>query len=568
LQLKSIYNYRGFCTAICVAVFMLLSKGSIAQVQLPTPHIVPLHCRSEDSIIFYDFIRTSDGSYYKLYLTDTVENSAGIANGVPVIEKYNQNFNLLWKVSLPCDTNKSHLTRIVEINSRKLLVIGYAKCVTPYGYSHSNTNNSAWKGVALVLDSSGSILKSVAFAGDVRLNGTVMVNNDKIYLGTGSGGPPELSSLINLGSAVICLDTNLSKLWHVVFNNYNSGSYSWPLHDLAVLPNGHFLSMTNARPIDTTFFGRAPDSLSTNVIFEFDSTGKILWMKRYGCGAVAALGGSPRLKKIFKDKYDPYYYLIGVVLCTNGSCYDTAFPSASTFSREKTWIMKLDTMGNIIWNRVIGVPLDISAKDRFFYINSAQKLNTIEVMNHIAGSDSCSGDSLSELDYWNYTIDSAGSLVNNWRYGSNDRILPSMQTERSSTMQYNATLGKMIYRFYYDYPANGQKLPPSGVCDSLATWVPNSFYGYFDWYPTQLPQQQIKSDIPLIYPNPASTNLTIESPQWPGNVFIYNMQGQLISKHALQSAKQTIKIDGMAKGNYLVQVLAGTLSYALQVHVE
>jgi Secretion system C-terminal sorting domain len=542
-----------------------LIKNLSAQVQLSPPHFVPLHCDNHQSGISLSMSVTSDGSHYVVKLTDT-SKAILLGNnyilGVPVIEKYDVNFNLIWRKSYPCDINKSVLSTLWEVSPSSFIVRGSVLCKNAYGSFNPDTTSSVYQQILLKLDTAGNITKSLILAGSTTVE-TGLSNQDKIYFGSATGGPPELPVTINLGSGILCFDTNLNKRWTVVFNNYNSGIYSWPLYDIKVMPNGHLLGITNARPIDTTFYGRTPDSLSTTIIFEFDSTGKIFWMKRYGCGAVAALGGSPRLQKIFKDKYDPYYYIIGKVGCTSGSCYDTAFPSATMFSREKTWIIKLDTLGNILWNRVIGVPLDINATNRFAYINSAQKINTLEVMNYMVGSDSCAGDSLGKFDYWNYTIDSTGAMVQSWRY------TPAIGKSgfEVSNMQYNSSLGKMIYSIHHTSTNNYPNYSFRGNCDTT-DGIRSDFYGYFDWYPAELPQQNLQSDIPLIYPNPSNGTLIVESPQWPGNVFVYNMQGQLMSTFKLESAKQTIQLGNLPKANYLVRVVAKTLSYAVQVQIE
>jgi hypothetical protein len=56
-----------------------------------------------------------------------------------------------------------------------------------------------------------------------------------------------------------------------------------------------------------------------------------------------------------------------------------------------------------------------------------------------------------------------------------------------------------------------------------------------------------------IYPNPASDNLTIESPQ-KSEIEIVNLQGQLTKSFTAISNKTTIDVSGFAKGIYFVKV--------------
>ncbi|MFA5782363.1 MAG: T9SS type A sorting domain-containing protein, partial [Bacteroidales bacterium] len=56
-----------------------------------------------------------------------------------------------------------------------------------------------------------------------------------------------------------------------------------------------------------------------------------------------------------------------------------------------------------------------------------------------------------------------------------------------------------------------------------------------------------------IYPNPATDNITIESPQ-QAVIEISNIQGQLIKTIAANGNKTSVDISGFARGMYFVKI--------------
>jgi hypothetical protein len=59
----------------------------------------------------------------------------------------------------------------------------------------------------------------------------------------------------------------------------------------------------------------------------------------------------------------------------------------------------------------------------------------------------------------------------------------------------------------------------------------------------------------LIYPNPARYNITIQTSE-KANLEIYSMQGQLLLSKKLDSTQQTIPVDQLKTGNYIVRLVS------------
>ena len=59
----------------------------------------------------------------------------------------------------------------------------------------------------------------------------------------------------------------------------------------------------------------------------------------------------------------------------------------------------------------------------------------------------------------------------------------------------------------------------------------------------------------LIYPNPAQTEITIQSPTKIQTIEISNGLGQIVSKSILNSKKSNLSISSLPKGIYFVKIL-------------
>jgi hypothetical protein len=64
-----------------------------------------------------------------------------------------------------------------------------------------------------------------------------------------------------------------------------------------------------------------------------------------------------------------------------------------------------------------------------------------------------------------------------------------------------------------------------------------------------------------VFPNPASTDITLQSKVPNTRVRIYDVLGNLVYEKILQTEKQTIHINGWAKGTYVINMDAGKVAY-------
>ncbi|MEI6765794.1 MAG: T9SS type A sorting domain-containing protein [Bacteroidota bacterium] len=74
-----------------------------------------------------------------------------------------------------------------------------------------------------------------------------------------------------------------------------------------------------------------------------------------------------------------------------------------------------------------------------------------------------------------------------------------------------------------------------------------------------------------IYPNPASSEVTVEAPVISGNpatLDIMNIQGQLIQQQTLLHEKTNIDIRGLAKGVYILMLHSNDNTEVMQMVKE
>ena len=108
-------------------------------------------------------------------------------------------------------------------------------------------------------------------------------------------------------------------------------------------------------------------------------------------------------------------------------------------------------------------------------------------------------------------------------------------------------------------------------CQSGQALYPSDWDGICGPYVVDINELKINKSL-KIYPNPATTQITIEFQSIAGSkqsiVEIYSSMGQLVFKSAIQNPKSSIDVSGFTKGLYLIKVLSGGDVVVSKVVVE
>jgi hypothetical protein len=127
--------------------------------------------------------------------------------------------------------------------------------------------------------------------------------------------------------------------------------------------------------------------------------------------------------------------------------------------------------------------------------------------------------------------------------------VPDVQGKLTISLQGNVPTSNSNY---YGYDAAGNRITRT---ITLNTQQANLKSGVADIRPSVVEDEIIDAKI---YPNPTKGQLTIEIPDAAniqrGNITIYNMNGQVITRNAIGSHRESIDLSSKANGIYIMQI--------------
>ena len=362
------------------------------------------------------------------------------------------------------------------------------------------------------------------------------------YIVCGLSGSPigGDKTVANYGSEdfwVLKLDGDGNKLWDKVYGGTGleiaSESYlNWDFSLLAEADGGFCIAGTSESNASGDISEPAYGSCDYWII-KLDSDGNKIWDKRYGgslgdwCSRIIATS-------------DNGYLVLGSTRSPNDG-------SISEPLRGETdiWIVKLDSIGNKIWDRRYG-------GTNYEFVFNAEEM--------ASGGYWISGSTQSEIgfeisepsyglqDYWMLKIDSVGNKIWDKRFGgpgndsgANFVIMP----DSSIFLCGSASPGKSVVKTDggeggYDYWVVHFKLSDTT---------------------TGIIEAQLNSITFSIYPNPAADNITITANKPVNGLRILNVLGEVVQQQAFTSATVArADVSQLPDGVYFVQVSGNNAS--------
>jgi len=203
---------------------------------------------------------------------------------------------------------------------------------------------------------------------------------------------------------VIKLDSLGNLLWQKCFGGSN-GDYASSIQQTA--DGGYIVAgMTQSNDGDVSGNHGGQDSW----IFKIDSLGNIIWQKCLG-------GTNNEQAGLIQQTTNGGYIMTGVTNSNDGNI-------TGNHGSGDSWVVKLDPLGNIIWQKCFGGSLNDAT-------NSIQQLNDGGYI--IAGNTSSNDGNVSGnhggSDSWIFKIDSLGNII--WQKcfgGTNDESTSAQQT--------------------------------------------------------------------------------------------------------------------------------------------
>ncbi|MGL2966571.1 T9SS type A sorting domain-containing protein [Flavobacterium sp. XGLA_31] len=364
--------------------------------------------------------------------------------------------------------------------------------------------------------------------------------------------------------------TNLTGnlLWQKTFGGSNSDE----AHSIKQTSDGGYIVVGSTYSNDgdvTGFHGNAaPDCW----IVKLDENGELLWQKALG-------GSSVDGARCVQQTTDGGYIVVGTSRSIDGDLL------GSVDHYMDDWVVKLDSMGNIIWQKKYGGLFTECANSVQQTIDGGYVIAGYSTSNNFSNGNNAN-------DFWIIKIDADGMLLWQKNIGGTGE---DVAYDIKQTADEGYVVSGSTYSFNGDVTGNHGytdcwivKLGPNGNLLWQKAFGSSSFdsansiiqttdegiifvgsadtsdgdviggHGYFDFwivklYPDNLNLIDTAQEKIIIYPNPISQILNVKTSDEKtiDKITIFNLLGEIITE--VQNTNK-VAVENIAKGVYLIQV--------------
>jgi len=258
-------------------------------------------------------------------------------------------------------------------------------------------------------------------------------------------------------------------------------------------------------------------------ILRLTSTGDMVWAKCYG-------GSGDDDASAIQQTSDSGFIVAGFSGSTDGDV-------SENHGDYDYWILRLDTLGNILWSKSYGGSSDD-------WVEAIQQ--TFDGRFIVAGwSLSTDGDvwrNHGKWDFWVLRLDVTGDTLWTRCYGGSG-------DDEANAIQQTSDGGFIV---------TGESMSTDGD-------VPGNHGGYDSWIlrldngnTTGVPMQHLSQNV-IIYPNPANNKLTVIASEAKHFVAkIYTLHGQLLLQKTITPETSAIDISELDEGLYILKLTGST----------
>lgn len=318
--------------------------------------------------------------------------------------KIDNHGDVLWENTIG-GTQRDWISTAIEISEKKILLVGYSSSPVGFDMSDDVIENSSDDFWVVCIDSNGLLLWDNAYEGDDVDQATSILkvsDNNFIIGGSSCSNSSEdksedalwdpLPSSCILDYWLLSIDTLGNLLWDETIGGKH-------YDELEKIINGIDGGLILAGSSDSQLsFNKSEDRHGgyDYWIVKTDTLGNVLWD--------VTLGGTKNdLLKDIIVLSDSTYLLVGN--SKSDASYDK---TEDSYGYEDYWIVKMDTLGNVIWDKTYGGELGDYA-----LIGLQTSDSVIIVAGHSASDTSLIKDqpNYGDFDIWLLFLDMAGNLL-------------------------------------------------------------------------------------------------------------------------------------------------------------
>lgn len=485
--------------------------SSTIQAQAPTIHWQKCYGDVHENVA-YNVIQTSDGGFITVGTTNTTttEGNSGF-----MIVKINSIGTIEWEKNYG-GSNGAFAQQVVQDSDGSFVIAGFTSS-NDGDVTGNHGNFDYW---VIKIDSVGSILWQNTYGGSQNEEATgIIKTNDNGYIIVGYTTSNDGDVTLVRGysdSWVIKIDTNGSIIWQQSLGG-DSTDFA---HSVYKTTDGGCIIAGTTESSDGALAGH--HGSVDYWIAKLDINGNLQWQKPYGGTTV------DRAYSVIQTN-DGGYLVGGRTLSDDGDI-------TSNQGYNDGWLVKLDEIGNIEWQKTIGGTLDdiiyscIQNSDNSYLVTGITYSNNGDVSGNHGVNDA-----------WIVKLNITGDILWQKAIGGSD------YDEFSSS--YKTTDGGYVFAGYTN-SNNGDISGNHGSTDFLVV----------KFRADNLSTDSFSNNNTIsLFPNPAKESLTVKLDFYTPSqkIIITDVLGKIIHTQKVDGLTTTIKTDGFKNGVYFVNSVDG-----------
>jgi hypothetical protein len=410
----------------------------------------------------------------------------------------------------------------------------YGGSRTDFGKSAVQTPDGGYAILALTESSNRDVSGHHGFATDdlwlVRIDAAGNLLWQKCYGSSASDQPVALANTPDNGFVLLGVNNGAGddvpahhsgSMWDydwVVFKTDNSGNLQWSKSiggtgdeggngSILAVNGGYFLASSsgsrNYDCIDTAWHAGI-SSLGDYYVFKLDFSGNVIWGKSYG-----SMGGEDVRQAIWDNRDNS--------IVINGLTTSDGYMVSGNHGQWDMWVIKLDTNGNLKWQKCLG-----GIKDETGTSIAISKNGYVVYGRASAGN-------IGLTDGWLFALDMDGNMLTDRQIGGSGHEWMSCVSQYKHG--FAATGSSNSFNF-----SQGDNV---GHGSGIGAYI---FISYVDNWPAAIQPFNEQENSVTVCPNPASNRIQIGIPN-DGNVSITDYIGKEMYSNLQMQKKKQIELD-------------------------